>query len=82
MSITEAWAVRDQQPHSHFPAVFIWDSACWLDYQKLSRYSNRLLLGITPKEKEEKSNKVFISGSQMKRIPYRCHKVLQEHNCF
>lgn len=82
MSITEAWAVRDQQPHSYFPAVFIWDSACWLDYQKLSRYSNRLLLGITPKEKEEKSNKVFISGSQMKRMPYRCHKVLQEHNCF
>lgn len=58
------------------------DSSCWLDHQKLSRYSNRLLLGIIPKEKEEKSNKVFISGSQMKRIPYRCHKVLQEHNCF
>lgn len=72
----------DQQPHSYFPDVFIWDSDCWLDCQKLSRYSNGLLLGIIPKEEEEKSNKVFISGSQMKRIPYRCHKVLQEHNCF
>lgn len=69
----------DQQ--SYFPDVFIWHSACWLDHQKLSRYSNGLLLGIIPKE-EKKSNKVFISGSQMKRIPYRCHKALQEHNCF
>lgn len=60
----------------------MWDSICWLDHQKQSRYSNRLLPGITPKEEEEKSNKVFISGSQMKRIPCKCHKVLQEHNCF
>lgn len=66
---------------SHTQTLQMWDSICWLDHQKLSRYSNRLLLGITPKE-EEKSNKVFISGSQMKRIPCECHKVLQEHNCF
>lgn len=58
------------------------DSSCWLDHQKLSRYPNRLHLGIIPKEREEKSNKVFVSGSQTKRIPYRCHEVLQEHNCF
>lgn len=39
-------------------------------------------LALYQNKEEEKSNKVFISGSQMKRIPYRCHKALQEHNCF
>ena len=65
-----------------FPSSVYMDSSCWLDHQKLSRYPNRLHLGIIPKEREEKSNKVFISGSQTKRIPYRCHEVSQEHNCF
>lgn len=67
---------------SHTQTLQMWDSIRWLDHQKLSRYSNRLLPGIIPKEEEEKSNKVFISGSQMKRISCECHKVLQEHNCF
>lgn len=67
---------------SYTQTLQMWDAICWFDHQKLSRYSNRLLPGIIPKEEEEKSNKVFHSGSQMKRITCECHKVLQEHNCF
>lgn len=72
----------DQQPHPYFTCRLRRDSACWIDQQKLLRYSNGLLLGIIPKQEEEKSSKVFISGSRMKRIPYRCNKMLQEHNSF
>lgn len=68
VSITEAWAVYDQQPHLYFPAVFIWIHLVGLITRSYQGIQTDCTLALY--QKKERRNLIKCSSLDLKRREY------------